>query len=203
MTDSSFSTNYLPDWDHLYPAENPENPPENVFELGLALGGTVSAGAYTAGVIDFLIEALDAWEAAKAEKPGEPAIPDWETRLKVVAGTSGGGVIAAIMGRALSYDFPPVRISSSDNDADRNLFYRVWVKEFDISKMLATDDLQKKNQKVRSLLNASVLEQCANLIVGYPDLVPGKQSQGGGVLRLGNPGKVWRNALEVRIDGVN
>ena len=37
-----------------------DNPavPDGTFELGLVLGGTVSAGAYTAGALDFLIEAL-------------------------------------------------------------------------------------------------------------------------------------------------
>ena len=38
------------------------------FELALVLGGTVSAGAYTAGAIDFLAEALDCFEAAKNKK---------------------------------------------------------------------------------------------------------------------------------------
>jgi hypothetical protein len=45
-----------------------DNPkvPDQTFELALVLGGTVSAGAYTAGALDFLIEALDCWEAARA-----------------------------------------------------------------------------------------------------------------------------------------
>jgi len=38
------------------------------FELALVLGGTVSAGAYTAGAIDFLVEALDSFESAKSAK---------------------------------------------------------------------------------------------------------------------------------------
>ena len=33
--------------------------PDGTFEFALVLGGTVSAGAYTAGAIDFLIEAFD------------------------------------------------------------------------------------------------------------------------------------------------
>jgi predicted acylesterase/phospholipase RssA len=37
---------------------------ENVFRLGIVLNGTVAAGAWTAGVLDALIEALDAWETA-------------------------------------------------------------------------------------------------------------------------------------------
>ena len=35
------------------------------FEIGLTLTGSVSAGAYTAGVIDFLLQALDEWDKAK------------------------------------------------------------------------------------------------------------------------------------------
>ena len=30
------------------------------------MAGAISAGAYTAGVMDFLIQALDAWEKIKA-----------------------------------------------------------------------------------------------------------------------------------------
>ena len=35
------------------------------FEIGLAMAGAISAGAYSGGVLDFLIEALDAWEKEK------------------------------------------------------------------------------------------------------------------------------------------
>src|SRR5687768_13154219 len=36
------------------------------FELGIVLAGAVSAGAYTSGVMDFLIQALQSWEDARA-----------------------------------------------------------------------------------------------------------------------------------------
>ena len=35
------------------------------FRIALNMAGAVSAGAYTAGVLDFLIDALDAWYAEK------------------------------------------------------------------------------------------------------------------------------------------
>ena len=35
------------------------------FEFGLSLAGGVSCGAFTAGAVDFIVEALDAWEAAR------------------------------------------------------------------------------------------------------------------------------------------
>ena len=36
-----------------------------VFEIGIVMAGAISAGAYTAGVMDFLIQALDAWQRIK------------------------------------------------------------------------------------------------------------------------------------------
>ncbi len=35
---------------------------DGVFRLGLVLNGTAAAGAWTAGALDFLVEALDFWE---------------------------------------------------------------------------------------------------------------------------------------------
>ena len=46
--------------------------PADTFEIGLVMGGAVSAGAYTAGVLDFLFETLDAWEAAKKQEAALP-----------------------------------------------------------------------------------------------------------------------------------
>ena len=36
--------------------------PRKEIKLGLAMSGAISAGAYSAGGVDFLIEALDEWE---------------------------------------------------------------------------------------------------------------------------------------------
>ena len=73
---------------------------ERCFRLGIVLNGTVSAGAWTAGALDGLIEVVGAWEAAKAA--GEPGIPDHRIRVEVLGGASGGGVCAAIFARAAS-----------------------------------------------------------------------------------------------------
>lgn len=54
-------------WIDAYPMCIPA-PPPGTFELGLCMAGAVSAGAYTAGVLDLLIEALDAFEAEKARR---------------------------------------------------------------------------------------------------------------------------------------
>src|SRR5215469_2683100 len=92
--------------------EKAPEPPPGVFEIGLVLPGAVSAGAYTGGVIDFLVEALDAWEAEKrrcAANESDPRkwpIPGHQVRLRVVSGASSGAMIGAIMAVALKYNFP-------------------------------------------------------------------------------------------------
>jgi len=157
------------DFAKYYPEAITYDPASKTFEIGLVMGGTVSSGAYTAGVIDFLIEALDAWQRERTA--GNPSVPDWKVKIKVVTGTSGGGVTAALLARALSYDFPSVRKSSAPADRHNNPLYRIWVEEVDIAKMLDTSDLDKL-QPVASLLNAEVLENCANIIANFPQAFP-------------------------------
>jgi predicted acylesterase/phospholipase RssA len=91
-----------------------EPPPEGQFHIGLVLSGAVSAGAYTAGVIDFLVQALDAWEQVKRDQ--EEANPDAQTwqvpwhrvKVRIITGASAGSITAAIAAPALHYHFPHV-----------------------------------------------------------------------------------------------
>ena len=46
----------------------------NTFQIGLALAGAISAGAYTAGVLDFLFQALDEWERARGTGDAPPGL---------------------------------------------------------------------------------------------------------------------------------
>lgn len=68
------------------------------FHLGLTMSGAISAGAYTAGVFDFLIQALDEWEKAR---DGGTTVPDHRVGIKVMAGASAGSITAAIGALAL------------------------------------------------------------------------------------------------------
>src|ERR1700685_2503207 len=98
--------------------------PDSAFEFALVLGGTVSAGAYTAGAIDFLIEALDCFSIARAAGRA----PKHKVILKLIAGTSGGGVNAAIAARALAFQFPHIVQSPPvDGTTTGNPFYDIWV----------------------------------------------------------------------------
>lgn len=148
-------------WQELFPAENPKKLAPDEFEVGLVLGGTVSAGAYTAGVLDFLVEALDAWQAEKASHP--ESAPDWNTKIAVMTGTSGGGVLAAMTAKAFSWEFSAVR---SPEQGSRNPFYRVWVETLDIGKMLDTSDLET-HKNLRSVLNATCLEDAAQELADF------------------------------------
>ena len=138
----------------------PDVPPRT-FELALVLGGTVSAGAYTAGAVDFLIQALDCFAAAKATG----AAPAHDVVLKLITGTSGGGVNAAIAARALGYDFPHVVRDTPVGAANTgNPFYDVWVKTLRLDRFLDTSDIKGD---VPSLLNGGAIDAGGAYIVGF------------------------------------
>jgi len=116
--------------------------PPHTFELALTLGGTVSAGGYTAGALDFLIEALDAWTAARDNPETKSEVPQHKVVLRVVTGSSGGGVIAAIAGRALNFDFAPVSNGGLGAlPVSGNPLYDTWVHTLTLDGFLQTHDL--------------------------------------------------------------
>jgi len=55
---------------------------DSSFRIGLALSGAISAGAYTAGVLDYLFQALNAWEREResGSAPKEPLSKSVSTR---------------------------------------------------------------------------------------------------------------------------
>ncbi|MEO0035953.1 MAG: hypothetical protein RLZZ501_1976, partial [Pseudomonadota bacterium] len=134
-----------------------EPPPDGEFELGLVMGGTVSAGAYTAGVLDFLFLALDSWRGAVAAR--DPQAPTHKVRLKAVSGTSGGAVCAAIATVAAGLKFPYGAVK-------KNPFYQLWVDTLDIEGMLKTFDLVG-GKPLASLLNVAPINKGARQIILY------------------------------------
>lgn len=121
------------------------------FEVGLVMAGAISAGAYTGGALDFLIEALDQWEDAKAA--GQD-VPPHDVQLKAIAGASAGSMCAAIAGTALAYKHTPVHAGNYTTAS--NPFFQSWVKDIDISYLLDTADIDK-GQPLRSFLNSDRL----------------------------------------------
>jgi hypothetical protein len=166
-----------------YVAERPD-PEPNTFEIALVLAGAVSAGAYTAGVLDFLFEALDTWYRAKrndenAGRLGEDrTVPHHNVRVHVITGASAGGMNGAIAAVALRYDYPRAwsdeklaAVSRAGGPApnpgiDRNAspFYSPWVRQIDIRQLLGTADL---DETIYSLLDCTVLDTIVTNMLGY------------------------------------
>jgi hypothetical protein len=138
------------------PNASPPEPP--VFRLGLTLAGAVSAGAYSAGVLDFLREALDAWERAKIsgkDRDGQ-AVPMHKVQIQAISGTSAGAMCAAMFVGSLR--------SQPTNDEQNSLLYKAWVEQIDIVPMLDDADLVA-GKGVNSLLNCRILDKIAHQVL--------------------------------------
>jgi len=129
------------------------------FRIGVNMAGAVSAGAYTAGVLDFLTEALDAWYAAKSN--GE-AVPMHEVSLEVLSGASAGGMCAAISAAMIQGTFQHIHDTSLTGTS--NTFYESWVNRIDITKLLETGDLQG-DSPVFSLLDCTIIDEIADFAI--------------------------------------
>ena len=151
----------LEDLRRWYP-DNRQKPEDETFEIGLVLAGAVSAGAYTAGVMDFLFEALDEWYRRRKE---DKSLPHHNVVLRVISGASAGGINGAIAAAACRYCFPPVTLGDAGERGSENLFFNTWVKGIDIGRLLDPSDL-KRGGPVRSLLNSESLDELAMGIVG-------------------------------------
>lgn len=131
--------------------------------LGLCLAGAVSAGAYTAGVIDFLIEALDEWESRR----GQPDVPSHKVVIPAIGGASAGGMTATIMASAVNNHIKPVRKLTGDifTEQPRNKLYNSWVD------LTATDmfpvllDNGDINGQVYSLFNSQFIDELSQRIL--------------------------------------
>ena len=133
------------------------------FKLGINMAGAISAGAYTAGVLDFLTEALGAWYAAKAR--GE-TVPEHDVVIEVFSGASAGGMCAAISAVLLQQDFE--HIQDVEKSGTTNRLFESWVNKIDIQQLLKTEDLAK-NSSVISLLDSSIIDEIAEYALAAGD----------------------------------
>src|SRR6476660_9957268 len=131
--------------------------PQPPYELGLVMAGAISGGAYTAGVVDFLLEALDAWENAKNS---HEAVPAHAVKIRVMTGASAGAMTTALTSLACFSDVTPVKDVKNPPDRKRNRLYDSWVRQVDISHLLENRDLDNSGG-VRSLLDATTLREIA------------------------------------------
>jgi len=130
------------------------------FHIGLNMAGAVSAGAYTAGVLDFLVEALDEWYAAKAQQL--PGIPTHDVILDVISGASAGGMCSAISSVALQEKFDHIDAPNPTAGLPRNRLYHSWVESIDIMPLLGVADLPNGQGPVKSLLDSTPIETIAH-----------------------------------------
>jgi hypothetical protein len=178
----------------LYMNNAMERKQEPVFQIGLALAGAISAGAYTAGVLDFLFQALGEWEKMRAQQ----GVLTHRVVIKVIAGASAGaitgGVGAVALARGLMpYPFDqnyyktkcyPDRYEENSQQSEYVLpsLYHTWVKLPAMTTndgkggLLATDDLKNDFSFgvpiLRSLLNAEVLDEIKRKAITPFDAAP-------------------------------
>lgn len=127
------------------------------------MAGAISAGAYTAGVIDYLLEALEEWQ--KRKDRGEPDTPTHEVQISVIGGASAGGMTGMIMTSALYDDIAPVRAAPENilSEIKANKLYHSWVdlvSENMLDELLDTSDISKS--ELKSVLNSQFIDKIAN-----------------------------------------
>src|SRR5271166_6231296 len=136
--------------------------PDKTFHLGINMAGAVSAGAYTAGVLDFMIEALEEWYAARSS--GSP-VPMHDISIDVFSGASAGGMCAAIAAVMVQGSFQHI-INPADTSVKdtTNKFYESWVNKIDIEPLLQDRDLAG-GQPVISLLDSTIIDEIADYAI--------------------------------------
>ncbi len=134
-----------------------DNPPPDVFEIGLCLAGAVSAGAYTAGVLDFLIEALDEWQAARDR--GDPGVPQHRVVISALTGASAGGVNNALLACLMPYQRVAVAGDGPGDGLTGNPLYDGWVLSLDFRRLFETRDIATSTDPLLSLLDCTVLDE--------------------------------------------
>ena len=138
-------------------------PNDGTFHLGINMAGAVSAGAYTAGVLDFLMEALEQWYAAKAAP--NPELPAHGVSIDVFSGASAGGMCAAISSVMVQSDFQHIKNPADVSVKDTtNKFYESWVNKIDIEYLLDVTDVQDGGPVV-SFLDSNIIDEIADYAI--------------------------------------
>jgi hypothetical protein len=149
---------------------------DSVFEIGLAMAGAISAGAYSAGVTDFLFQALEEWERLKREKPD--TVPNHSVCIRAAAGASAGSITAALAAVAIAGGLQKEAFAVPQAGRQRYrcvlpALYTAWVTMPDMASpegapdLLSNSDLEDGDPP-RSLLNAQVLESLTEMALRLP-----------------------------------
>ncbi len=142
------------------------------------MAGAVSAGAYTAGVLDFLMEALEEWQKEKDafRKQLDDKVPSvknivplHDVCIDAITGASAGGMCAAIAAAMVQGPFQHVRTGDErvGDTNPPNTFYDSWVNQIDIREFLRTDDVAG-GKPLLSLLDCTILDTIASTALKLP-----------------------------------
>lgn len=148
-------------------------------KLNLCLAGAVSAGAYTAGVIDYLLETLERWERAKELQKkdvltGGNKVPEHEITIEVITGASAGGIEGGFLLMQNNKKFNVFDKNGYDINPlwykQESLSYDAWVNLTEqkqnkaiIEQLLNTDDLECR--RYPSALNSNFFDQLTKKFV--------------------------------------
>jgi hypothetical protein len=151
---------------------------KNVYEIGLAMAGAISAGAYSAGVVDFLFQALHEWELAKRDDPDN--VPNHSVCVRAAAGASAGSITAALAAVAVAGGLRPEKVAGAGAGEQPYkcvlpALYKAWVTLPDMASpasnpndLLANNDLTDEGAP-QSILNAGILTSLTGEALGLPD----------------------------------
>ncbi|KAI0565939.1 alpha/beta hydrolase fold protein [Gracilaria domingensis] len=143
------------------------------YKLALCLAGAATGGAYSAGVMDFFLEAMNEWEALKKAK--DPKVPPWDVRLKDIIGSSAGGITATLATASVNIPYNPLprNYKLGDDSPENNPLFQVWVKEMNAEQLLSCNDLTPERDgsvRVRSFLNANFMSDTATKVIDARDV---------------------------------
>ena len=136
------------------------------------MAGSITAGSYTAGVMDYLIEALEEWEKVKSADD----VPSHQVVIDLLCGSSGGGMTGAMSLFALMDKMDHAQLHEDGINyakPQNNILWNTWVelKEGDmIERLLSTDDI--RTQEISSLLNSSFIDTIATQLKEYIAILP-------------------------------
>lgn len=135
---------------------------KNTFKIGLCMAGAVSAGSYTEGVIDYLLEALDTWQ--KRKDTNAPDTPGHLVELSVIGGASAGGMTGIVTAAALQDAVIPIKqaLPALLEERPENKLYHSWVDMCEgdmLQVLLSTKDIQKG--ELDSVLNSDFIDLIA------------------------------------------
>ncbi len=139
---------------------------DKTFRIGICMAGAVSAGAYTAGVMDYLLEALAEWEKQKAS--GAKNVPKHQVVIPVMGGASAGGMTAMLTATVLNNELEPVHLGPENQRPEiiNNKLYDSWVNliaDDMFPKLLDGTDI--KPGQVDSMLNSDFIDEVAERMI--------------------------------------